>query len=818
MSRYNREVDRKWQKKWDDVQLYRFNPENADKKIYCLEMFSYPSGYNLHVGHWYNFGMTDSWARMKRMQGHEVFHPMGFDAFGLPAENFAIKSGIHPMDSTLSNIATMEKQLKEMGATYDWNYELMTCTPDYYKWTQWIFLQFYKKGLAYRKNAPVNWCPSCQTVLANEQVVEGQCERCDTLVTKKNLTQWFFKITDYSQELLDGLEDLHWPESTKQKQRNWIGRSEGAHIDFAVQGHANESIRVFTTRADTLLGATYVVLAPEHPMVHHITTPEFSQAVRTYQEETKKQSEIERLSTVKEKTGTFTGAYATHPITGEALPIWIADYVLATYGTGAVMAVPGHDERDFEFSSKYDLPIPRVIKAKEEGIDETLPFCEYGILVNSGKYDGLTSEEALKAIVGDLEKEGKAQATITYRLRDWLISRQRYWGAPIPMIHCPHCGTVPVPEEDLPVLLPYDVEFTPDGQSPLAKNEEFINTTCPVCGGPAKRDADTMDTFVDSSWYFLRYPDNKNASQAWDKEWINRMLPVDKYVGGPEHACMHLIYARFFVKALRDCGYLNFDEPFLSLTHQGIILGPDGNRMSKSRGNVISPDPYIEAYGSDILRLFIGFTYAYTEGGPWNDDNVKAMSRFIDRIERWIDRYMEIKSTPSSGPFDQTAAKRVQFYRHQAIQYCTRDMEISQFNTSIAKIMEFLNALNQYDKETEQKDSVLLEEATSDLLRLLAPLAPHLSEECWEMIGKPFSIHQEPWPQWDEAMLLHDTVELAVQVNGKIRDRLEVDREEKEETIRSMALELPTLAPFLEGKTVVKVILVKNRLVNIVVK
>jgi len=818
MSRYNREVDRKWQKKWDEVELYRFHPENIDKKIYCLEMFSYPSGYNLHVGHWYNYGMTDSWARMKRMQGYEVFHPMGFDAFGLPAENFAIKSGIHPMDSTLSNIATMEEQLKEMGATYDWDYELMTCSPDYYKWTQWIFLQFYKKGLAYRKNAPVNWCPSCQTVLANEQVVDGQCERCDTMVTKKNLTQWFFKITDYSQELLDGLEDLHWPESTKQKQRNWIGRSEGAHIDFAVQGHADESIRVFTTRADTLLGATYVVLAPEHPMVHHITTPEYSQAVRTYQEETKKQSEIERLSTVKEKTGTFTGAYATHPITGEALQIWIADYVLATYGTGAVMAVPGHDERDFEFSSKYDLPIPRVIKANEEGMDETLPFCEYGILVDSGKYDGLTSEEALKVIVGDLEQEGKAQATITYRLRDWLISRQRYWGAPIPTIHCPHCGTVPVPEEDLPVLLPYDVEFTPDGQSPLAKNEEFINTTCPQCGGPAKRDADTMDTFVDSSWYFLRYPDNKNANQAWDKEWINQMLPVDKYVGGPEHACMHLIYARFFVKALRDCGYLNFDEPFLSLTHQGIILGPDGNRMSKSKGNVISPDPYIEAYGSDILRLFIGFTYAYTEGGPWNDDNVKAMSRFIDRIERWIDRYMEIKATPFSGPFDQTAAKRVQFYRHQAIQYCTRDMEISQFNTSIAKIMEFLNALNQYDKEAEQKDSVLLEEATADLLRLLAPLAPHLSEECWEMIGRPFSIHQEPWPKWDEAMLLHDTVELAVQVNGRIRDRLEVDREEKEETIRSMALELPTLAPFLDGKTVVKVILVKNRLVNIVVK
>ena len=818
MSRYNRETDRKWQKRWDDAQIYKFNKDNADKKLYCLEMFSYPSGYNLHVGHWYNFGMTDSWARMKRMQGYEVFHPMGFDAFGLPAENFAIKTGIHPMDSTMKNIATMEKQLKEMGATYDWDYELITCTPDYYRWTQWIFLQFYKKGLAYRKNAPVNWCPSCQTVLANEQVVEGQCERCDTLVTKKNLTQWFFKITDYAQELLNGLEDLSWPESTKQKQRNWIGRSEGAHIDFAVHGHDNESIRVFTTRADTLLGATYVVLAPEHSMVHHITTNEFANSVRFYQEETKKQSEIERLSTAKEKTGTFTGSYAIHPITKELLPIWIADYVLATYGTGAVMAVPGHDERDFEFANKYNLPIPRVIEAIEEGADATLPFCEYGILVNSGKYNGLTSEEALKSIVADLEQEQKAQATITYRLRDWLISRQRYWGAPIPIIHCPHCGTVPVPEDQLPVLLPYDVEFTPDGQSPLAKNAEFIHTTCPVCGEPALRDPDTMDTFVDSSWYFLRYPDNKNDQEAWNTEWINKLLPVDKYVGGPEHACMHLIYARFFVKALRDCGYLNFDEPFLSLTHQGIILGPDGNRMSKSRGNVISPDPYIEAHGSDILRLFIGFSYAYTEGGPWNDDNVKAMSRFIERIERWIDRFLEIRSQDTSGSVDAAAGKRVQFYRHQAIQYCTRDMEISQFNTSIAKIMEFLNALNQYDKETDVKDVNLLEEATADLLRLLAPLAPHLSEECWEAIGRPFSIHNEAWPKYDETMLLHDTIELAVQINGKIRERLQVDREEKEDTIQTMALELPTLAPYLEGKTIVKIIVVKGRLVNIVVK
>ena len=578
---YSTKIDEKWQKKWEETGLYRFDRNNIEKKLYCLEMFSYPSGANLHVGHWYNYGLTDTWARLKRMQGWNVFHPQGFDAFGLPAENYAIKTGIHPKDSTYSNIKTMEEQLRKMGATFDWDYEVVTCDPGYYKWTQWIFLKLYEHGLAYRKKAPVNWCPSCKTVLANEQVIDGACERCKSEVTKKDLTQWFFKITDYAQELLDCLPQLDWPEKTKKIQQNWIGRSEGAEIEFE-GADGSFSFKVFTTRADTLYGVTYVVLAPENELVDRITTPEYRDAVEQYREQAKKQTEIERMSTVREKTGVFTGAYAINPVNGDKVPIWIADYVLAGYGTGCVMAVPAHDERDYEFATKYDLPIKRVIKG-EEGVDDTLPFVGDGILVDSAEFTGMGSAQARQEIVRKLSSQGRGESRINYRLRDWLVSRQRYWGAPIPIIYCDDCGIVPVPEKDLPVELPYNVEFTPDGESPLAKCSEFINTTCPKCGKPAKRDPDTLDTLVCSSWYFLRYPDNKNSEKAFDTEWINRMLPVDKYVGGAEHAAMHLLYARFVTKALRDMGYLNFDEPFLSLVHQGTILGPDGNRMSKSR-------------------------------------------------------------------------------------------------------------------------------------------------------------------------------------------------------------------------------------------
>lgn len=812
---YSTEIDRKWQKKWQETGLYKFNPENVDKKLYCLEMFSYPSGAKLHVGHWYNYGPSDSWARLKRMQGYEVFQPMGFDAFGLPAENYAIKTGIHPEDSTLKNIETMEKQLKEIGATYDWDYEVVTCSPDYYKWTQWVFLQLYKAGLAYRKKAPVNWCPSCQTVLANEQVIEGTCERCSSEVTKRDLTQWFFKITDYAEELLQKIDTLDWPEKTKKIQTNWIGKSEGAEIEFKLQDK-DINFKVFTTRADTLYGVTYVVLAPENELVDLITTDEYKKGVEEYREITKKQSEIERLSTTKEKTGVFTGAYAVHPLTGEKVPVWIADYVLASYGTGCVMAVPAHDERDFEFATKYNLPIKRVIKSVN-GEEDILPFTEYGVLVDSNEFTGVSSKDARIKIVEKLEKDNKGALRINYRLRDWLVSRQRYWGAPIPVIHCEHCGAVPVPEEDLPVKLPYDVEFAPDGESPLKKHEGFMNTTCPKCGAPAKRDPDTLDTFVCSSWYYLRYPDNKNSEKPFDTEWINKMLPVDKYIGGAEHAAMHLLYARFITKALRDLGYLNFDEPFKSLVHQGTILGPDGNKMSKSKGNVISPDDYISVHGSDVFRLYLMFGFAYIEGGPWNDDGIKAISRFLSRIERLVERFNEIKSQDDKTSMEKDE-KELNFVRNFAIKGVSEDAEKFQFNTSISRLMELVNALYKYDQEVENKNIKFFEAVITDLLKLLAPFAPHFSEEMWSNMGYEYSIFNQGWPACDEKALVRDVVEMAIQVNGKVRGKIEVSSGADEKEIENTALEDEKVQGYIEGKEVKKVIVIKGRLINIVVK
>ena len=812
---YSADIDRKWQKKWEETKLYKFHPENIDKKLYCLEMFSYPSGAKLHVGHWYNYGPSDSWARLKRMQGYEVFQPMGFDAFGLPAENYAIKTGIHPKDSTLQNIETMERQLREMGASFDWDYEIVTCLPDYYKWTQWLFLKLYEAGLAYRKNAPVNWCPKCQTVLANEQVVDSSCERCGTEVTKKNLTQWFFKITAYADELIEKLDELDWPEKTKKIQINWIGRSEGAEIEFKVSG-SDQSFKVFTTRADTLYGVTYVVLAPEHDLVDVITTPECRAKVEEYREYAKKQTEIERMSTVKEKTGVFTGAYAVHPITGEKVPIWIADYVLASYGTGCVMAVPAHDERDYEFATKYNLPIKRVIKGAE-GVDDKLPFTEYGVLVNSEEFDGVKSEDARKKIVEKLEKDGKGSLKINYRLRDWLVSRQRYWGAPIPVIHCEHCGIVPVPEEDLPVLLPYNVEFTPDGESPLKKSQEFMNTTCPKCGAPAKRDPDTLDTFVCSSWYYLRYPDNKNSKEPFNPEWINKMLPVDKYIGGPEHAAMHLLYARFITKALRDLGYLKFDEPFKSLTHQGIILGPDGNRMSKSKGNIISPDDYVSKYGSDVFRLYLMFGFNYTEGGPWNDDGIKAIARFVSRVERLVERFNEIKGDAGRNDIA-SFEKELNYARHFAIRGVTEDADKFQFNTAISRMMELVNALYKYDSDVPQKNLKFMKEVIADLIRLLAPFAPHFAEEMWEQLGYEYSIFNQKWPEWDKNALVKDTIEIAIQVNGTVRSKADVPSNADNSEVEKIALADEKIKPFIDGKEIKKVIVVKNRLVNIVAK
>lgn len=801
-------IEKKWQKRWADLKLYSFNKDNISKKHYVLEMFSYPSGAKLHAGHWFNYGPADSYARFMRMQGYEVFQPMGFDAFGLPAENYAIKTGIHPEESTLKNIETMEKQLKAIGATYDWDYEIKTCLPDYYKWTQWLFLQLYKHGLAYRKEAPVNWCPSCNTVLANEQVKEGECERCHTPVIRKNLTQWFFKITDYSDELLSGLDKLDWPEKTKLMQKNWIGKSFGSEVDFETQ--SGEKFTVFTTRVDTIYGVSYVVLAPEHPLVDKITTPEQKKAVEDYKYECSKASEIDRLSTTREKSGTFTGAYAINPVNGKKVPILIADYVLASYGTGAVMGVPAHDERDFAFATKYNLPITRVIKG-EKGQNDELPFCDYGVLTASDEFDGMSSKEAIKAITAKLEKQSKGRLKTNYRLRDWLVSRQRYWGAPIPVIHCPHCGIVPVPEKDLPVTLPHDVDFTPDGKSPLLKCEEFMNVTCPVCGKPARRDPDTLDTFVCSSWYYLRYPDNKNDKAPFDSELINKMLPVDKYIGGAEHACMHLLYARFITKALRDMGYLNFDEPFLSLVHQGTILGPDGNKMSKSRGNVVSPDDCIQKYGSDVFRLYLMFCFSYTEGGPWNDSGLDGVQRFMDRVERLVDSVKDKKL--SGSPFAKDE-KELNYVRNFTVKSMAADMKNFSFNTAVARLMEFVNAIYTYFNKT-QNPNKLLYDCVKDVVLLIAPLTPHFAEELNERMGSTESVFNMRYPVCDEKALVKDEVEIAVQINSKIKGKTTVSTAASDEEVAAAAKEAVIEA--LGDATIKKTIVIKGRLVNFIV-
>ncbi|MFD3155815.1 leucine--tRNA ligase [Haloimpatiens sp. FM7330] len=813
MSNYGTKIDEKWQKRWEETGLYNFN-ENSDKpKLYTLEMFSYPSGSKLHAGHWFNYGPVDSWARIKRMQGYNVFQPMGFDAFGLPAENYAIKTGIHPKDSTEKNIKTMEKQLKAMGAMFNWDHEVITCLPDYYKWTQWVFLKLYEKGLAYRKKAPVNWCPSCNTVLANEQVIDGCCERCDSEVIKKDLTQWFFKITDYAEELLDKLDELDWPEKTKSMQKHWIGKSTGAEVNFKVE-NSNLSFDVFTTRVDTLFGVTYVVLAPENKLVDKIVTEEYKSEVEKYRETSNKCSEIERQSITREKTGVFTGAYAINPVNGKKVPVWVGDYVLNSYGTGAVMAVPAHDERDFAFATKYNLQIIKVI----EGGDGTLPYTEYGTLVNSDEFDGLKTKEAKTAIVEKLESIKCGSGKINYRLRDWLVSRQRYWGAPIPIVYCEKCGTVTVPEDQLPVDLPYDVEFAPDGKSPLAKCEDFINTTCPICGGPAKREADTLDTFVCSSWYYLRYADNNNKNKAFDTDIVNKMLPVDMYVGGPEHACMHLLYARFISKALRDMGYVNFDEPFKSLRHQGLILGPDGQKMSKSKGNTISPDEYIEEYGSDVFRMYLMFGFAYSEGGAWSDDGIKAVSKFIERIERTLETSRtRINNSSETKTSIDKAEKELNYATHYAIKHISTDADKFQFNTSIARLMELNTALSKYLNEKTINDK-FLNEIIKDFIKLIAPFAPHFAEEEWSLIGMDYSIFDQTWPKFDEKALIKDEVEIAVQINGKIKSKINIASNLDQDGIKEAALSDDKIKKSLEGKDVKKVIVVKGRLVNIVAR
>ena len=781
-------------------------------------MFSYPSGAKLHVGHWYNYGPVDTFARFKKMQGYEVFQPMGFDAFGLPAENYAIKTGIHPYDSTMKNIETMESQLKAMGAMFNWDAEVVTCKEDYYKWTQWLFLKLYEMGLAYRKKANVNWCPSCNTVLANEQVVEGLCERCSSVVTKKDLTQWFFKITDYAEELLDGLKELDWPEKTKKIQTNWIGKSTGSIATFKVDGK-DLSFDVFTTRVDTICGVSYVVIAPEREIVDKITTDEHKKEVEEYKEKCKIITEIDRLSEDREKTGVFTGSYAINPVTLEKVQIWIADYVLATYGTGCVMAVPAHDERDYIFANKYNLDIKQVIAPSDSSninLDKEA-YTESGILVNSGDFNSLTTDEAKKKITEYLKEKKLGDFKVTYRLRDWLVSRQRYWGAPIPIIYCDKCGVVPVPEKDLPVKLPYNVEFKPDGKSPLAKSEEFVNTTCPHCGGKAKRETDTLDTFVCSSWYQFRYPDNKNSEKIFDTEWIDKMLPVDKYVGGPEHAAMHLLYARFITKVLRDAGYTKVSEPFKSLVHQGLILGPDGNKMSKSKGNVISPDDYVDKYGSDVFRMYLMFGFSYVEGGPWSEEGVTAMVKYFGRLERLLDKMISLKDTNVDKISNNE--KELLYIFNNLIKGINYDLEHMQFNTGIAKIMEITNAFYKYDQsvEDENKNTKLIKDTINKFIRIIAPFAPHFSEEMWNRVGNEVSVFNTEYPTCDNRWLEKDEIEIPVQINGNVKFVVTIPKDLENEQVEKIVLNDERLAGYLNGRSIKKVIVVRGKIVNIVV-
>ncbi|MBN2031597.1 leucine--tRNA ligase [bacterium] len=809
------EIEKKWQKRWEEKKQYQIDMSRVENKLYCLVMFIYPSGDKLHIGHWYNYGPTDTWARFKRMQGYNVFEPMGYDAFGLPAENYAIKQGVHPAVSTAENISMIRQQLKAMGAMYDWSKEINTSDPEYYQWTQWFFLLLYKNGLAYRKKAPVNWCPSCQTVLANEQVIDGHCERCETEVTKRELEQWFFKITAYADKLLEGLDRIDWPEKTVTMQKNWIGRSEGAWIAFPIVG-CTERIEVFTTRPDTLWGVTYMVLAPEHPLVKVVTTSEYKKEVQQYIQKVNKETEIYRTSVDKEKTGVFTGGYCINPVNEEKVPIWIADYVLSTYGTGAVMAVPGHDERDFEFAQQLHLPIREVISPdgeKHEKLDAA--YVDPGIMVQSGPFTGQSSDTGISKVIRYLEERGWGGARVSYKLRDWLISRQRYWGAPIPVVTCKKCGIVPVPEEQLPVLLPEKVEFTGSGESPLLTNEAWVNTSCPGCGEKARREVDTMDTFVCSSWYYLRFPNSHIKTAAFDGEIVKKWLPVDQYVGGAEHAVMHLMYARFFMKVLYDLGYVQHDEPFAKLIHQGVITN-QGAKMSKSRGNVINPDRYIDEYGSDVFRMYMMFMGSYTEGGDWSDEGIQGMNRFLNRVWRLFEA---IDETPPRGNESERSAD-LERQQHYAIKMVTQDLNRFHFNTAISRIMELVNAMYLYiqDIGPDQQNQKVVNDVLKTLIQLIAPFAPHMGEELWYRNGFNNSVFDSKWPDWDERKLKVETVTVVVQINGKLRSQIQVENNLEDSVVQDMALKDPKVKKYTNDKEIKKIIVVKNKLVSIVVK
>ena len=820
--RYNfREIEKKWQKYWADNNTFKMEEKPDMEKYYVLEMFPYPSG-KLHMGHVRNYSIGDVVARFKNMQGYNVLHPMGFDSFGLPAENAAIKHGVAPDIWTWDNIHEMEEQLSELGLSYDWDREVCTCHPDYYKWMQWIFIQFYKKGLAYKKENPVNWCPDCQTVLANEQVVDGVCERCGAPVGKKNLSQWYFKITDYAERLLKNLDTLDgWPNKVKIMQKNWIGKSVGAEVDFAIKDDERK-LKIFTTRVDTLFGVTYMVLAPEHPYVNSLVEgTEYEQAVKEYIDRCQHMSDIERTSTSNEKTGVFIGKYAINPVNGKEVPVYISDYVLMGYGTGAIMAVPAHDERDFDFATKFGLDIIPVVDPGNPDIDVNNlkeAFVAEGTMINSGKFDGINNREAIKKVIEWVEEEGIGKATVNYRLRDWLISRQRYWGTPIPMIHCEHCGWVPEKEENLPVLLPTDIEFTGKGESPIATSKTFVDTVCPVCGAPAKREIDTMDTFLDSSWYFLRYCDPKNENEVFDKEKVKYWMNVDQYIGGVEHAILHLMYARFFQMALYDLGLVTDEEPFKNLLTQGMV-NKDGKKMSKSLGNVVSPAEILEKYGADTARLFILFAAPPEKELDWSDAGVEGSFRFLNRVYRLVYETVQkygFKTTDFEIRNDND--KQLNYMANYAVKKVSDDAGGRfQFNTAISTIMEFVNELYRY-KELPDVNEGLINACIEKLVLILSPFTPHVCEEMWEYLGHTGSLYNVGWPAYDESALVKDSVEIVIQINGKVKEKMSVASGLGRDELQKTVMESEAAVRAVDGRNIVKVIAVPDKLVNIVVK
>ena len=828
-SYYPQEIEKKWQKIWEENKAFKTTDDDSKPKYYALSMFPYPSG-KLHMGHVRNYTITDVIARYKKMNGFNVLHPMGWDSFGLPAENAAMKHGANPETWTDENIKYMTKQLKMLGLSYDWDREVTTCKPDYYKWTQWLFLQLYKKGLAYKKEAAVNWCEECGTVLANEQVIDGKCWRCDHVVEKKYLSQWFLKITDYAEILLKDLDKLKgWGDNVKTMQANWIGKSEGAILRFKVCDMPDGSdleIPVYTTRPDTAYGITYLVVAPEYKDIEKLTTPENKKAVEEYRANARKMTEIERLSTDRIKTGVPLGTHCINPFTGEKFPLWTADYALVEYGTGAVMAVPTHDTRDFDFAKKYNLPMKVVIENPENPSDcKDAAYTEPGIMVNSGEFNGMKNEDAKKAITEKAVKGGFGEFKTQYRLRDWLVSRQRYWGAPIPVVYCEKCGIQPVPEEQLPVLLPKDVDFSVVGKSPITTSKSFVETTCPCCGGPARRETDTMDTFVCSSWYYLRYSDARNDKMPFAKDKVNKWLPVDQYVGGIEHAILHLLYSRFFTKALRDLGLLDFDEPFKNLLTQGMVL-KDGSKMSKSKGNTVDPDEIFENYGADTARLFILSDSPPARDFDWSDAGVEGCYKFLNRVWRLISSNAGniVLNLPEfvAGSLKKKENDELLRKVHIAIKGVSNDIANDfQFNTVISKYRELVNTIYDWQgkKSTlDDEDKQVLSFAILTLIKLMSPVAVHLTEEAWHDLGGKDSIHEQEWPKWDENLAKLSSITLVVQVNGKLRDKIEADESSSEEELKALALESAKVKEFTDGKTIVKTIVVPKKLVNIVAK